>query len=71
MHLLGVMHIVSHLLGNHVNRVLDAAVGNDWNDGSINDAEVVDAKHLELGVDRAMLNVLAETRSAAGIYKSK
>lgn len=49
----------TNLLSNHVDRVLDAAVGNDGNDGCVDNSEVVDSKDLELGVDDTLPDRLA------------
>ena len=35
------------LLSNHIDKVLDAAIRDDWHDGNIDDAKVVDAVDLQ------------------------
>ena len=59
--------MASHLLGNHVDRVLDATVRYDRNDRSINEAQVVDAKDTELAINNTMIDVLAYARAATGV----
>jgi hypothetical protein len=38
---------VRALLSNHIDKVLDAAIRDDWHDGNIDDAKVVDAVDLQ------------------------
>lgn len=59
----------SHLLSNHVNGVLDAAVRNDWDDGGISNAEVLDAVNTETRVNNTLLDVLRETCSTTRVCK--
>lgn len=61
---------VSTLLANHVDRVLDTAVGNDWHDGGINESQVLDTVDLEGRVDDTLLNVLGQTSTAARVEGS-
>lgn len=61
---------VGTLLANHVDRVLDTAVGNDRHDGGINDSQVLDTVDLEGRVDDTLLNVLAQTSRAARVEGS-
>lgn len=49
------------LLGNHVDRVLDAAVGDDGDDGCVDDSKAVNSKDLELGVNNTLLDRLAQS----------
>lgn len=53
---MGQVKNLTDLLRNPVDRVLDAAVGDDGNNGCVDDSEVVDPKDLELGVDDARLD---------------
>lgn len=61
--------ICSHLLSNHVDRVLDTAVRNDWDDGSVNDTEVLDAVDAKTGINNALLDALGETSSTTRVYQ--
>lgn len=57
----------SYLLSNHVNRVLDAAVRNDWDDGGISNAEVLDAVNTEARVNNTLLDVLRQACSTTRV----
>jgi hypothetical protein len=58
----------AHLLCNHINRVLRAAIRNDWDDRCINDAEIFDAMDTELRIDNSLLYILGKTSSTTRIY---
>ena len=63
----GLLDEVGATLGRHVDGVLDAAVGDDGKDGGVDDAQALDAVHIQLGVDDALCDVLAETGGAARV----
>lgn len=50
--------VITHLLSHHVDRVLNAAVRDDGNNGGIDDSKVLHAVYPQLWVDHALLNVL-------------
>lgn len=68
--LVGSLDHVGTLLANHVDRVLDSAVGDDGHDGGVNDTQVLDTVDLEGRVDDTLLNVLGETGTAARVEGS-
>lgn len=51
----------------HVHGVLNATVGDDWEDGGIDYSEVLDAVDFELGVNYPFFNVLGETGCSAWV----
>jgi hypothetical protein len=57
----------TYLFTNHVDRVLDAAVGNNRNDRGVGDAQVADAVDAQLLVDDALVDALGETGGSAGV----
>lgn len=57
----------TNLLANHVDGVLNTAVRNDRDNGSIGDTKVLDSVDTKLGIDNTLLDVLGETRSTARI----
>jgi hypothetical protein len=57
----------SHLFSNHVNSVLDATIRNDWENGRIDDSEVLDAVYFELAIDDTVFNALRQTKSSTRI----
>jgi hypothetical protein len=57
----------THLFRNHINRVLRSAIRDDWDDGGINDTEVLDAMDTELRVDNSLINALGKTGCTARI----
>ena len=58
---------IRSLLCNHVDCVLDSAVWNDGEDGGVDDAKILDAVDLEVGVDDAFFDVLGEAGGSARI----
>jgi hypothetical protein len=58
---------VRALLANHVDRILDAAIRDDWDNGSIDYTEVLDTVNLELRINRALANILGQTGGAARV----
>ena len=59
--------ICSHLLSNHVDRVLDTAIRDDRDDGSINDTEVLHTMNSETGINNTLLNALGKTSSTTRV----
>ena len=57
----------THLLSDHVDRVLGPAIRDDGDDRGIDNTEVLDAVDAELGVNDTLLDVLGETSCSAGI----
>lgn len=60
---------MAHLFTNHVDRVLDTAVGNDWHNGSIRDSQVADSVDTELRVNHTLVDALRETSGTAGVLR--
>lgn len=60
---------VCSLLPNHVDGVLDAAVGNDGNHGSVGNTQVLNTVDLELGVHDTLLDVFGQSRRTAGVER--
>lgn len=61
---------ISSLLANHVHRVLDAAVRDDRDDGSVDNTEVLDSVDLELRVYHSLVDVLRQAVGAARMESS-
>jgi hypothetical protein len=57
----------SYLFSNHVDRVLDTAIGDDRDDGSINDTEVLDAVDAKTGINNTLLDALGKTSSTTRV----
>ena len=49
---------IGSLLTNHVDRVLRSAIRDDGDDGSINNAEVLDTMDLERGINDTLFDAL-------------
>lgn len=60
---------VRSLLTNHVNGVLNTAVGNDGNHGSIGNTQVLDTVDLELRVHDTLLDALRQPRCTTGVER--
>jgi hypothetical protein len=58
---------IGALLANHVDSILDPAVWNDREHRRINDPQVLEAVHLQLSVDYALLDVLRQAAGSAGV----
>lgn len=58
---------ISTPLSNHVNSILDSAIGNDGEDGCISDTEVLDTEHSKFMIDGALLDGFPEASGSAGI----
>jgi hypothetical protein len=52
---------VCSFLADHIDIILDTTIWNERKDGSIADSEVLGAINLEVRVDNAVIDVLAET----------
>lgn len=52
---------VSSLLADHIDRVLNTTIRDDWHHRSVNDPQISDAMDFELWVDNSLTNVLGET----------
>ena len=58
---------ISSFLPNHIHRVLDSAIGDDRNDRSIDDTEVLDSVDPQLRIDDTLLDALGETTGSTRI----
>lgn len=58
----------TNLLANHIDGVLNAAIRDDWEHGSINHTESLDAVDLELAVNYTFLDALGDASSSARIW---
>ena len=55
------LFIITHLLSNHVHRVLRAAIRDDRDDRRINDAEILDTVDTELRIHNSLLDALGQS----------
>ena len=60
---------IRSLLANHVDGVLNTAVGNDRNHGSISNTQVLDTVDLELGIHDTLLDALGQPRGTTGVER--
>lgn len=60
---------ISTLLAYHVNRVLDAAVGDNRNDRCVNNSKIFNTVHPQVGIDNTLANALRQTRSTARVER--
>ncbi len=58
---------IRSLLSDHVDRVLDAAVGDNRNHRGVDDTKVLDAVNGERRIDDTLADSLRETGSATGV----
>lgn len=57
---------VGALLANHIDGVLDAAVGDDWDNRSIDDPEILNPVDVELRVTHTLFNAGTDGRYRKG-----
>lgn len=58
----------SHLFANHVNRILNAAVGNNRNDRSICYSKVLNSVYTKLRINHALVDTFGESRGATRVW---
>lgn len=60
---------IGTLLTNHVDRVLNATVGNNRNNGRIGNAQVLNTVNAEVRVNNSLVDVLRQTGGTARVWQ--